>query len=67
VISHLQKSPQWNNMRVVVTYDENGGLWNHLAPPTADRWGPGTRIPALIISPAANKGARPVWRHDAFS
>ncbi|KMZ12109.1 Acid phosphatase [Candidatus Burkholderia humilis] len=50
LISHLQKSPQWKNMVVVVTYDENGGFWDHVAPPKGDRWGPGTRIPALIIS-----------------
>ena len=43
---------------VVVTYDEFGGQWDHVAPPgqggTAgphDQWGPGTRIPALIVSP----------------
>ena len=43
---------------VVVTYDEFGGQWDHVAPPgqggTAgphDQWGPGTRIPALIIAP----------------
>jgi phospholipase C len=43
---------------VVVTYDEFGGQWDHVAPPgqgrTAgphDQWGPGTRVPALIIAP----------------
>ena len=30
-------------MLVVVTYDENGGFWDHIAPPKADRWGPGNR------------------------
>ncbi len=43
-------------MVVIVTYDENGGFWDHAAPPKADRWGPGTRIPAIIISPFAKKG-----------
>ena len=56
VVSHLEKSPQWAHMLVVVTYDENGGLWDHAAPPKGDRWGPGTRIPAIIISPFAKKG-----------
>jgi phospholipase C len=43
---------------VVVTYDEFGGQWDHVTPPgqggasgPADQWGPGTRIPALIVSP----------------
>jgi acid phosphatase len=56
LVTHLQKSPQWAHMVVVVTYDENGGFWDHVAPPKGDRWGPGTRIPALIISPFTKKG-----------
>jgi len=56
VIAHLQKSPQWARMLVVITYDENGGFWDHVAPPKADRWGPGSRIPTLIVSPYAKKG-----------
>ena len=56
VIAHLQKGPQWPHMLVVVTYDENGGFWDHIAPPKGDRWGPGSRIPALIVSPSAKKG-----------
>ena len=31
VVRHLEKSPQWSHMLVVVTYDENGGLWDHVA------------------------------------
>ena len=52
----LQESPQWKNMVVVVTVDENGGWWDHVAPPKGDRWGPGTRVPALVVSPFARKG-----------
>ena len=43
---------------VIVTYDEFGGQWDHVSPPGQgnhrgphDQWGPGTRIPALIVSP----------------
>jgi acid phosphatase len=56
IIAHLEKSPQWKHMLVVVTYDENGGFWDHVAPPRADRWGPGSRVPAIIVSPWA-------WRY----
>jgi acid phosphatase len=56
LIAHLQKSPQWAHMVVIVTYDENGGFWDHAAPPKGDRWGPGSRIPAMIVSPFAKKG-----------
>jgi acid phosphatase len=43
-------------MLVIVTYDENGGIWDHVAPPKGDRWGPGSRIPAIIVSPFAKRG-----------
>ncbi|MEQ5841771.1 acid phosphatase [Paraburkholderia acidicola] len=56
VIDHLQRSPQWANTVVIVTHDENGGWWDPVAPPKGDRWGPGSRIPALVISPLAKKG-----------
>ncbi|MBV1838013.1 acid phosphatase [Acetobacter estunensis] len=55
LIEHLEHSPQWPHMFVIVTYDENGGLWDHVAPPKGDRWGPGSRIPAILISPFVKK------------
>jgi acid phosphatase len=67
VIAHLQKSPQWNNMVVIVTYDENGGFWDHVAPPKGDRWGPGSRIPAIIVSPYAKKGFVDHTQYDTTS
>ncbi|MDS0796216.1 acid phosphatase [Burkholderia pseudomultivorans] len=56
VIDHIRRGPQWENTVIVMTHDENGGWWDHVAPPVGDRWGPGSRIPALVISPFAKKG-----------
>ena len=56
VIEHIRRGPQWANTVIVMTHDENGGWWDHVAPPAGDRWGPGSRIPALVISPFAKKG-----------
>ncbi len=67
VIAHLEKSPQWKNMVVIVTYDENGGFWDHVAPPKGDRWGPGTRIPAIVISPFSKKGKIDHTQYDTTS
>ncbi len=67
LIEHLRKSPQWAHMVVVVTYDENGGFWDHAAPPKADRWGPGTRIPTLVVSPLAKKGVVDHTLYDTTS
>jgi phospholipase C len=59
LLERLTKSPQWPRMAVIVTYDENGGFWDHVPPPSGegsgDRWGPGTRIPTLVVSPYARK------------
>lgn len=67
VIAQLQKSPQWKNMVIVVTYDENGGFYDHATVPKADRWGPGTRIPAIIVSPFAKKGFVDHTQYDTAS
>lgn len=60
VLRALRASPQWNDMLIVLTYDENGGYWDHVAPPTGpgwgDRFGPGTRVPAIFIGPMIRRG-----------
>lgn len=60
LLQRLRQSPQWKNMAVIVTYDEGGGYWDHVAPPSGagwgDRWGPGSRVPTIIASPYAKRG-----------
>lgn len=56
VVARLRESPNWKDMLIIVAADENGGAWDHVAPPQVDRFGPGARVPALIISPFAKKG-----------
>ena len=48
--------PEAGNTLILVTYDEFGGQWDHVPPPgmgndaaAHDQFGPGTRIPALLI------------------
>jgi phospholipase C len=55
VIEKIRKSPMWKSTVIIVTYDEHGGLWDHVAPPKVDRWGPGSRVPTVIISPFAKR------------
>jgi phospholipase C len=54
-IERVQRSAIWNDCAIIVTYDENGGRWDHVPPPIADPFGPGTRIPTVIISPYAKR------------
>ncbi|GAC1660011.1 MAG: acid phosphatase [Candidatus Elarobacter sp.] len=57
LIQAVQSSPYWKNTAIIVTYDEFGGRWDHVAPPAPpDRWGPGTRVPFIIVSPWAKHG-----------
>src|ERR1019366_3641321 len=67
VIAQLQASPQWNNMVIIVTYDENGGAWDHVVAPKGDLLGPGNRIPAIIVSPLAKKGIVDHTQYDTAS
>ncbi len=67
LVSRLQSGPQWEHMVIIITYDEFGGAWDHVAPPQADRLGPGTRIPAIIVSPLAKKGTVDHTQYDTGS
>jgi phospholipase C len=56
LIQEIQASSYWQDSVVIVTYDEHGGSWDHVAPPVVDKWGPGLRVPTIVISPFARKG-----------
>jgi len=56
VLRLIGQSPIWPKSIVIVTFDENGGYWDHVPPPVIDRWGPSTRVPTVMISPFAKKG-----------
>ncbi len=70
-LEKLRASPQWKDMLIIVTYDENGGYWDHVPPPSGagwgDRWGPGTRIPALLIGPGVKRGHIDSTAYDTTS
>jgi acid phosphatase len=55
LLSLIKASPLWSSIAIIITYDENGGFWDHVPPPAGDRWGPGTRVPTLIVSPRAKR------------
>ena len=59
----LAQSPLWEKLAWIVTYDENGGFFDHVSPPTApdDRADQGFdqlgfRVPALVVGPYARRG-----------
>ena len=56
LLKAVGESPVWDKTAVVITYDEGGGFWDHIAPPRPDAYGCGTRIPALLVSGWARRG-----------
>jgi phospholipase C len=76
LLRHVTEGPQGDDTLVLVTYDEFGGQWDHVAPPslangarpgTADAWGPGTRIPALLVSRALRHSSVDHTTYDTTS
>src|SRR5213076_259789 len=59
----LMRSPEWSSTAVVVTWDDFGGFYDHVAPPHPDPYGLGPRVPAIVISPWARRGID----HEAMS
>jgi phospholipase C len=62
VYKALAASPQWNRMLFVIIYDEHGGFYDHVPPPTTVDPDPefkqlGFRIPAIVIGPTVRRGA----------
>jgi phospholipase C len=55
-INAIMNGPDWNSTAIFVTWDDFGGIYDHVAPPVVDNWGLGPRVPFLIISPYALAG-----------
>ena len=67
IVTAIRHSKFWPSTAIIITYDENGGFWDHVAPPLIDRWGPGNRVPAIIMSPFAKKSFVDHSQYDTTS
>ena len=56
LVSAIMRSPTWSSSAIIITWDDWGGWYDHVAPPQVDADGYGFRVPALIISPYAKHG-----------
>jgi len=55
LVTALQQSSAWGSSAYIITYDESGGFFDHVAPPQLDAYGLGFRVPTWVISPFAKK------------
>jgi len=68
VINAIMQSPDWSSTAIFLSWDDWGGFYDHVAPPTVDGQGYGLRVPALVISPYARPGYidHQMLSHDAY-
>jgi len=73
LIKAIESGPEAGNTLILVTYDEFGGQWDHVSPPgmgtpgAHDAFGPGTRIPAILIARSLTKSGVDHTVYDTLS
>ena len=56
LVNAIMRSNAWKDSVIIITWDDYGGFYDHVAPPSVDQFGYGPRVPALVISPFARPG-----------
>jgi phospholipase C len=56
LVDGLMTSSSWKSSAFMLTYDDSGGWYDHVSPPSVDQYGYGFRSPGLLVSPYARKG-----------
>jgi acid phosphatase len=68
LVGAVQKSKIWEDCVIIITYDENGGRWDHLVPPVReDGWGVGVRVPTIIVTPFVQRGGIDSTEYETVS
>ncbi|MGH3578399.1 MAG: alkaline phosphatase family protein, partial [Mycobacterium sp.] len=56
LINAVMSSPDWSSTAIFLAWDDWGGFYDQVKPPTVDQNGYGLRVPAMVISPYARRG-----------
>lgn len=69
LINAIMKSPDWDSTAIFLSWDDWGGFYDHVVPPSVDQNGYGLRVPGIVISPFAKKGYidHQTLSHDAYN
>ncbi len=62
-INAIMNSPYWQSTAIILTWDDYGGYYDHIAPTNDDHLGYGFRVPFLVISPYAYASDNPSNPH----
>ncbi len=69
LINAIMQGPDWSSTAIFLSWDDWGGFYDHVVPPSVDQDGYGMRVPGLVISPYARTGFidHQVLSHDAYN
>ena len=56
VVNAVMQSPEWSSSAIFLSWDDWGGFYDHVVPPSVDANGYGLRVPGIVISPYAKQG-----------
>jgi phospholipase C len=56
LVNQLMQSPNWGSTAIFLAWDDFGGFYDGVAPPTVDANGYGIRVPMIVVSPYAKQG-----------
>jgi phospholipase C len=56
LINAVMRGPDWSSTAIFLAWDDWGGFYDHVVPPSVDQNGYGLRVPGLVISPYARRG-----------
>jgi phospholipase C len=56
LVNAIMRGPNWRSTAIFLVWDDWGGFYDHVVPPTVDLHSYGLRVPALVISPYAKRG-----------
>jgi phospholipase C len=56
LVDAVMRSPDWSSTAIFLSWDDWGGFYDHVAPPSVDQNGYGLRVPGMVISPYARAG-----------
>jgi phospholipase C len=68
LVNAAMQGPEWKSTAIFLSWDDWGGFYDHVVPPTVDQNGYGLRVPGMVISAYARKGYvdHATYSHDAY-
>jgi phospholipase C len=64
IVNAIGRTPFWYNTVILITWDDWGGWYDHVAPTVMNSYEYGFRVPLIVVSPYAKKGYVSHVTHD---